>query len=85
MSQRWRNLILPLGIGIGGFISFMIVSQGWKHAIYHPYGYQILGLGNLNDPEFQVWANMEYVYRSLGLALVIYLLTGIDKVRKRII
>ena len=85
MSQRWRNLILPLGIGIGGFISFMIVSQGWKHAIYHPYGYQILGLGNLNDPEFQVWANMEYVYRSLGLALVTYLLTGIDKVRKRII
>lgn len=85
LSQRWKNLILSLGIGIGGFISFMILSQGWKYAPYHPYGYQILGLGNLREPNFQVWANMEYIYRSIGLAIVIFGLAGIEKVRKRII
>ncbi len=85
MSQRWKNLILPLGIGIGGFISFMILSQGWKYAPYHPYGYQILGLGNLRDPEFQIWGNMEFVYRSLGLAFVIFVLGGLEKMKKRII
>ncbi len=85
LSQRWKNLILSLGVGIGGFISFMILSQGWKYAPYHPYGYQILGLGNLRGPNFEVWTNMEYIYRSLGLAIVVFVLAGIDKVRKRII
>jgi len=85
LSQRFKNLILPLGIGIGGFISFMILSQGWEYAPYHPYGFQILGIGNLADPDYSLWDNMEYIYRSLGLALVIFTLAGIDKMRKRII
>ncbi len=85
MSQRWKNLILPLGVGIAGFISFTILVQGWKYAGYHPYGFQVLGLGSVRNPEFEVWANMEFIYRSLGLALVIYTLAGIEKVRKRII
>ncbi|OEK05101.1 ABC transporter permease [Roseivirga misakiensis] len=85
LSQRFKNLILPLGIGIAGFISFMILVQGWKYAPYHPYGYQILGLGSVADPNFSLWGNMEFIYRSLGLAVVIYTIGGIEKVRKRII
>lgn len=85
LSQRFKNLILPLGVGIAGFISFMILSQGWKYAPYHPYGFQILGVGNLADPEYSLWDNMVYIYRSLGLAVVIFTLAGIDKARKRII
>lgn len=85
LSQRFKNLILPLGIGIAGFISFMILSQGWKYAPYHPYGFQILGIGNLADPEYSLWDNMEFIYRSLGLAVVIFTLAGLDKMRKRII
>ena len=85
LSQRWKNLILSLGVGIGGFISFMIAVNGWEYAGYHPYGLQILALGSTRDPNFEVWSNMEFVYRSLGLALVIFTLAGIEKVRKRII
>lgn len=85
MSQKWKNLILSLGVGIAGFISFSILVQGWEYAEYHPYGFQILGLGSVRDPEFEMWGNMQFIYRSLGLALVIYTLAGIEKMRKRII
>jgi len=85
ISQKWKNLILPLGIGLGAFISFMILVQGWKYAPYHPYGYQILGLGGMRGPEPQVWGYMEYVWRSLGVAAVVFTLSGLDMARKRII
>lgn len=85
ISQRFKNLILPLGIGIAGFISFTILSQGWKYAPYHPYGFQVLGIGNLSDPDYSLWDNMEYIYRSLGLSIVVFTLAGLDKMRKRII
>ncbi|MFY0592491.1 ABC transporter permease [Roseivirga sp.] len=85
LSQHFKNLIVSLGIGIAGLISFMIVVNGWEYAGYHPYGYHILGLGQVADPNFSLWNNMEYVYRSLGLAAVIYILGGIENLKKRII
>lgn len=85
ISQKWKNLILPLGIGLAGFISFMILVQGWKYAPYHPYGYQILGLGGLNGEEPQLWADMKFVWRSLGVATVVFAMAGLDMNRKRII
>jgi len=85
ISQKWKNLILPLGIGLAGFISFMILVQGWKYAPYHPYGYQILGLGGIKGPEPDLWGDMVFVWRSLGVAAVIFTLSGIDMNRKRII
>ena len=85
ISQKWKNLILPLGVGLGGFISFMIVVQGWEYAHYHPYGYQILGLGGLHNPDAGLWDDLSFVWRSLGVGAVIFTLSGIDMVRKRII
>ncbi len=85
ISQHWKNLILPLGVGIGGVISFLIVSQGWKYAIYHPYGYHILGTGGLTPENPSIWANMDHVYYSLGVALAMFTLAGIEQTRKRII
>lgn len=85
ISQKWKNLILPLGIGLAGFISFMILIQGWEHAHYHPYGYHILGISGLRNPEFELWGEMKFVWRSLGLALVVFTLGGIDMNRKRIV
>ena len=75
ISQKWKNLILPLAVGLGG----------WKYAPYHPYGYQVLGLGNLRDPNTGIWDNMVFVWRSLGLAAVIFTLSGLDMKLKRII
>ena len=85
ISQRKKNLILPLGIGIAGFISFMIVVQGWKYAEYHPYGYQILGISNIKNPDMEYMDWAKYLYRSLGLALVVFTVAGIDNARKRIV
>lgn len=85
ISQKWKNLILPLGVGLGCFISFMILVNGWEYAPYHPYGYQILGLASLRGEDPQVWGNMEYVWRSLGVAAVVFTLSGLDMRRKRII
>lgn len=85
MSQQWRNLMLPLGIGIAGLISFMILVQGWKYVEYHPYGYQILGLGNYLEPDYELWSEAKFVFRSLGLAVVVFLAGWIVMSKKRII
>ena len=85
ISQKWKNVMLPLGIGLGGFISFMILVQGWKYAPYHPYGFQILGLGGLKDPNAGLWDDLTFVWRSLIVAAAIFGLSGFDMIRKRII
>ena len=85
MSQRWKNLLLPLGIGIGGWISFLILVQGWKYVEYHPYGFPMLGLGNYQDPAYEWLGELKFVYRSVGLAAVVFVLAGWDMVRKRVV
>lgn len=85
LSQHLKNLLLPLGVGIAGFISFMILSQGWEYAEYHPYGYPIMGLGKYTAPDYQWWSKTEFIYRSVGLAAVVFILAGVDMVRKRIV
>ena len=85
ISQHWKNLILPLGVGIAGVISFLIVVQGWKYAIYHPYGYHVLAINGVSGEDFKLWENMDHVYYSLGLAIVVFTLAGVEQVKKRII
>lgn len=85
MSQQSKNLILPLGIGIGGLISFLILSQGWKYVEYHPYGYQLMGVGDYADLEASFWAQSKYIVRSLGLALVTFGVGAWLMLRKRIV
>lgn len=85
VSQKWKNLMLPLGIGLAGIISFMIVVQGWEYAEYHPYGYHILALRVPDGEEFQLWENMKFIYRSVGVAAVVFALSAWDMLRKRII
>ena len=85
ISQHWKNLILPLGVGIGGVISFLILVQGWKYATYHPYGYHVLSIGGIGAEGFNLWGDMTHAYYSLGLAIVVFILAGIEQSRKRII
>lgn len=85
MSQESKNLILPLGIGIGGLISFLILSQGWEYVEYHPYGYQLMGISGYADPDASFWANSQYITRSLGLAFVTFSVGAWLMWRKRIV
>ncbi len=85
ISQQSKNMILPLGIGIGGLISFLILSQGWEYVEYHPYGYQMMGIGNYADVEASFWAQSKFIYRSLGVAFVTFAVGGWLMLRKRIV
>lgn len=84
ISQKWKNLIIPLGVGIAGLISFMILVQGWKYAPYHPYGYAILSIGGFRIEGFRLWSDMSAVYKSLAVCTIIFSLAGFDMLRKRI-
>lgn len=85
ISQKWKNLILPLGIGIAGVISFMILVQGWEYAEYHPYGYHIMATRSITPPEFSIWADLKPVYLGLTVAAGVFALSGWDMIRKRIV
>lgn len=85
ISQRWKTIILPLGIGIAGIISFMILVQGWKYAEYHPYGYHILSSNGFRNVDFNLWGNMKPVYLSLALSFLIFFYAGWEQSKKRIV
>lgn len=85
ISQRSKNLILPLGIGIAGIISFMILMQGWEYVIYHPYGYHILAEGPYVGERTLLFDNMQPIYLSIGLCLVMTIVGALDIMKKRII
>lgn len=85
ISQRTKNLILPLGIGIGGIISFMILIQGWEYVIYHPYGYHILAAGPFEGARSVLLEKMQPIYLSLGLFTVMTTIGAFDALRKRIV
>ena len=83
ISQHSKNIILPLGIGIAGVISFLILSQGWEYSPYHPYGYSILASNGLTKEGFNLWADMNPVYRSLLVATVMFTASGVYQLRKK--
>ena len=85
ISQRSKNLILPLGIGIAGIISFMILMQGWEYVVYHPYGFHILAGGTYEGARSILFENMQPIYLSLGLCLLMTVIGAFDVLKKRII
>ncbi len=37
LSLRWSEVVVPFGIGIAGFLSAMILVNGWRYVHFHPY------------------------------------------------
>ncbi|WP_420386210.1 ABC transporter permease [Roseivirga sp.] len=85
ISQRTKNILLPLGIGIGGIISFMIVVQGWEYAMFHPYGYHVAASGEYVGARSLLLENMQPIYLSLAVFLILSLTAAIDASKKRIV
>lgn len=46
VSLKFSNIIIPIGIGFAGFISALILIQGWEHIDYHPYALFMLVMGS---------------------------------------
>jgi len=42
IALKWSNVIVPFGVGIVGFISAVILMQGWKYVHFHPYALSTL-------------------------------------------
>jgi len=42
IALRWSNAIVAFGTGVVGFISAIILVQGWKHVDIHPYALGVL-------------------------------------------
>ena len=85
IGQRTKNLILPLGIGIAGIISFMILVQGWEYAVYHPYGYHALAASPYTGDHGVLLENLRPITLSLAVCAVVSVIGAIDVMRKRII
>ena len=50
-SQRFSNIIIPIGIGFAGIISAMTLIQGLEYIDYHPYALNLLSMSNPNKEE----------------------------------
>jgi len=83
VAMRWSNVILAFGLGIVGFISAVVVMQGWEHAHWHPYA-----LGNLVyyalSGKIQVSVSHFVTYSMVGL-LITYLVGYVMWFKRRIV
>ncbi|MBC8112630.1 MAG: ABC transporter permease [Verrucomicrobia bacterium] len=73
-SLRIKNQILPIGIGLIGIVSTLILNEGWKNIVYFPWAFPLLTYKFIKQPEF--WLNHEW--RSLAYFAVITLLGYLD-------
>ena len=85
IGQRTKNLILPLGIGIAGIISFMILVQGWEYAVYHPYGFHALAASPYTGEHSLLLENLRPITLSLAVCAVVSGIGALDALKKRII
>ncbi len=70
LSYYFLNMIIPLSIGMVGFISTMVLYR-WEYIIYHPYAYQMFAFLNtslLKDGDHTVF--FQPVLFGLGLAIL---------------
>lgn len=73
LSYYFSNMIVPLSIGMGGFISALVLIR-WEHIIYHPYAYQIFAYTNtlaLKEGDNQVF--IQSVLYGIGLSILVLL------------
>lgn len=85
LSQKTKNIMLPLGIGIAGIISYLIVVKGWEYAGYHPYGFHDMVGGFNNLARTMLVENITPIYRSLVLCFILVGIAAVDVSQKRIL
>lgn len=84
LSQKTKNIMLPLGVGIAGIISYLIVVKGWEYAAFHPYGFPDMVGGFAAVARTMLLENMQPIYLSLGLCTILTGIAAMDLHHKRI-
>lgn len=81
ISLRFKNFVLPLGIGIAGTISGMIVIHHWKGQDFYWYAQPALSLMESSHATHFLLGKSEWL--SLGYFLILTLGGCIDFMRRR--
>jgi len=82
LSIRFKNILLPLGLGIAGFV-FSIILQQWKGIVYFPYSYTFCVTMLTNNADFV--GIPDQVWYSLGVAIVVFVLAFWDTYRRDVV
>lgn len=68
LSHYFKNMIIPLSIGMLGFVSALVLFQ-WEHTVYHPFAYPAIAfLGSLTE-ETDIQVFNQPVLFGLGVAM----------------
>jgi lantibiotic transport system permease protein len=55
LSLRFRNFIIPIGIGLGLLVTALILYQfQWKHIYKVPYAFPVLTMEGIRETEFKL-------------------------------
>lgn len=80
-SYRWKNMILPLALGIVGFIAGFILFR-WEHAAYVPFTYLLNTMDALKGESFSLFNKISYL--SVGYSALFILIGYVElKLKKR--
>ena len=83
-AVRWKNMIIPLSIGMAGLISFLILIQGWKYIYLHPFAMPTLSIQKLFSNEIDIYLN-KTIYISLLGGIMFYISSFIEFSKKNIL
>lgn len=72
LSYYFKNMIIPLGIGLGGFISSMVLLN-WEYVVYHPFVYPAFAFMNTTYHAENGLNPLQSVAFGLSLMVVVLL------------
>lgn len=72
LSYYFKNMIIPLSIGMAGFITSMVLRQ-WEHIIYHPFVYPIFAFMETLSEGAEVDVLIRPVLFGIGTAMIVLL------------
>lgn len=69
IALKWSNVIVPFGVGTVGFISAIILMQGWKYVHFHPYALSALAYHRTTGLS-KVCISQYLAYSSIGFIVL---------------
>ena len=76
LSLRFRNFIVPIGIGLGLLVTALILYQfQWKHIYKVPYAFPVLTMEGIRETEFKL---QNHELNAIGYFLFFTLLAFLD-------